>query len=55
MKTLLIVPVVAAAALLTGCAVPGPYYAQPYAAQSVDPYQWRTVSVTPVATGTVRH
>ena len=51
MKNLLILPLVAAA--LAGCAVPGPYYAaQPYAAQSVDPYQWRTVSVTPVAPGT---
>ncbi|GGX99683.1 hypothetical protein GCM10007386_33170 [Pseudoduganella dura] len=36
------------AALLGGCAVPGPYYA----AQPVDPYAWRTVSVTPVAPGT---
>jgi Prokaryotic membrane lipoprotein lipid attachment site len=46
MKRLLIPAV--AAAILTGCAVPGPYYA----AQPVDPYQWRTVSVTPVAPGT---
>ncbi|QBE62765.1 hypothetical protein [Pseudoduganella lutea] len=46
MKNLLILPFVAAA--LAGCAVPGPYYA----AQPVDPYQWRTVSVTPVAPGT---
>lgn len=36
------------AVALTGCAVPGPYYA----AQPVDPYAWRTVSVTPVAPGT---
>lgn len=46
MKSLLILPVVAT--VLAGCAVPGPYYA----AQPVDPYQWRTVSVTPVAPGT---
>lgn len=46
MKSLMVLPVVAA--VLAGCAVPGPYYA----AQPVDPYQWRTVSVTPVAPGT---
>jgi hypothetical protein len=46
MKRLLIVPVVAA--VLAGCAAPGPYYT----AQPVDPYQWHTVAVTPVASGT---
>jgi hypothetical protein len=46
MKTLLILPVLVAG--LAGCAVPGPYYA----AQPSDPYQWRTVSVTPVPLGT---
>ncbi|MTV51751.1 hypothetical protein [Pseudoduganella buxea] len=46
MRTLLILPVLVAG--LAGCAVPGPYYA----AQPVDPYQWRTVSVTPVPVGT---
>ncbi|WP_338771310.1 hypothetical protein [Massilia sp. METH4] len=49
MKRLLIpAAAVVTAAVLTGCAVPGPYYA----AQPVDPYQWRTVSVTPVPVGT---
>lgn len=46
MKSLLLVPGVLV--VLAGCAAPGPYYA----AQPVDPYQWRTVSVTPVAPGT---
>lgn len=46
MKTLFVIP--AMAALLAGCAVPGPYYA----AQPADPYQWHTVSVTPVPLGT---
>ncbi|WEF30708.1 hypothetical protein [Pseudoduganella chitinolytica] len=46
MKTLFVVPVIAV--LLAGCAAPGPYYA----AQPADPYQWRTVSVTPVPLGT---
>jgi hypothetical protein len=51
MKRSLILPVslLGMAAALAGCAVPGPYYA----AQPVDPYAWRTVSVTPVAPGTV--
>jgi hypothetical protein len=50
MKRSLILPVslLGMAAALAGCAVPGPYYA----AQPVDPYGWRTVSVTPVAPGT---
>ena len=46
MKSLLLVPAIAA--VLAGCAAPGPYYTS----QPVDPYQWHTVSVTPVANGT---
>ena len=48
-KRLMTGPAVASLALLAGCAAPGPYYT----AQPVDPYQWHTVSVTPVAPGTV--
>ncbi|QGZ41509.1 hypothetical protein [Pseudoduganella flava] len=48
MKRLMTVPAVASIAILAGCAAPGPYYT----AQPVDPYQWHTVSVTPVAPGT---
>ena len=47
MKTLFILPI--AALILAGCAEPGPRYAT----RSVDPYQWHTVSVTPVQPGTV--
>lgn len=49
MKTLFVLPV--AALILAGCAVPGPQYAQ-RAPRPVNPYDWHTVSVTPVAPGT---
>jgi len=47
MKTLFVLPI--AALILAGCAAPGPRYAT----RPVDPYQWHTVSVTPVQPGTV--
>ncbi len=49
MKTLFVLP--AAAVILAGCAVPAqqPYYAQ----RPANPYEWHTVSSTPVAPGTV--
>jgi len=47
--TFSILAAVAAASALTGCAVPAQ---QRYArAQPVNPYEWHTVSVTPVAPG----
>lgn len=52
MKKITIVSVVAAAAMLAGCAAPGPQYATTSYAQPVDPNGWRVVSVTPVPVGT---
>jgi len=52
MKKLTIVSMVAAAAVLAGCAAPGPRYATAGYAQPVDPNGWRVVSVTPVPVGT---
>lgn len=46
MKTLFVLPL--AALILAGCAVPGPQYVQ----RPANPYDWHTVSVTPVAPGT---
>ena len=49
MQSLSVLAAVAAATALTGCAVPAQ---QRYArAQPVNPYEWHTVSVTPVAPG----
>jgi len=42
MKTLFVLPL--AAVILAGCAAPPPRYAQ----RPVNPYDWHTVSVTPV-------
>jgi hypothetical protein len=47
MKTLFVLPL--AAVILAGCAAPPPRYAQ----RPVNPYDWHTVSVTPVQPGTV--
>jgi hypothetical protein len=48
-KSLTVLAAVAVAATLAGCAVPAH---QGYArAQPVNPYEWHTVSVTPVAPG----
>lgn len=47
-NTLSILAAVTAASALTGCAVPAQ---QRYARAPVNPYEWHTVSVTPVAPG----
>lgn len=47
LRPLGILAAVAGAAILSGCAVP----AQQRYAQPVNPYEWHTVSVTPVAPG----
>lgn len=53
MKTLYALIPLAAAALLSGCAVPaGPGYAHAVPVHpNQNPYEWHTVSVTPVAPG----
>lgn len=54
MKPIHIFAPLAALAALSGCAVPaGPAYHQ-QRAQAVNPYEWHTVSVTPVASGSHR-
>lgn len=47
-RILSILAAVGAATVLSGCAVPAQ---QRYARQPVNPYEWHTVSVTPVAPG----